>query len=53
MPRGKSKAAKDAMEYLKLYPDTPAKTLAVKFGIDTSTIYRSGWWKENKVRRDK
>jgi len=53
MSRGQSKAAKNAMEYLKLYPDTPAKVLAVKFEVDTSTIYRSDWWKENKERREK
>lgn len=52
MPRGQSKATKNAMEYLKLYPDTSAKLLAMKFEIDTSTIYRSEWWKKNRGVRE-
>jgi len=40
MTRGASQAVKDAKEYLKMYPDTPVKKLADKFGIDPSTVYR-------------
>lgn len=49
MTRGPSQAVKEAHEYLKLHPATPADVLAIKFGLNISTIYRSGWWKKYRV----
>jgi hypothetical protein len=48
MPRGPSQAVKDAKAFLKDNPGTTATFLAVKFGLNLSTIYRSDWWKAIK-----
>lgn len=50
MGRGPTNAVKLAQMYLERHPEASAKFLAVKFGIDTSTIYRSDFWKENQQR---
>lgn len=50
MGRGPTNAVKLAQMYLEKNPETSAKFLAVKFGIDTSTIYRSDFWKDNQER---
>lgn len=50
--RGPSQAVKDAKAFLLAAPDTSAQFLAIKFGINLSTIYRSDWWKEAKVKAD-
>lgn len=46
MTRGPSQAVKDAQEYLRAHPEATVKFLAVKFGLDIATIYRSSWWKD-------
>ena len=47
--RGKSQAVKDAMAHLAANPTATAQFLAVKFGLNISTIYRSNWWKQAKA----
>lgn len=48
--RGPSQSVKDAKAFLLAAPDTSAQFLAIKFGINLSTIYRSDWWKEAKQK---
>jgi len=40
MTRGKSQAAKDASEYMKLHPEISPQVIALKFGLNIATVYR-------------
>lgn len=50
--RGKSQAVKDAMAHLAANPTATAEFLAVKFGLNITTIYRADWWK-NRAKEPK
>lgn len=50
--RGPSAAALSAAKYLAKNPGTDAMTLAKKFKINITTVYRSAWWK-NRNAQDK
>lgn len=45
--RGPSTASKKAARYLSTHPTATARQLAVKFGLNITTIYRSAWWKNH------
>lgn len=45
MGKGPSKAAVGAAAYLTKHPNTDVATLAKKFGLHPSAIYRSQWFK--------
>jgi len=48
MPRGSSKAAIKAAEFLTKNPTMLPMQLAMKFGLDVSTVYRAKWWKDHQ-----
>lgn len=52
MTRGPSQAVKEATEYLKLHPGTSADILAIKFGLNITTVYRSDWWKKYRTQKE-
>lgn len=50
--RGPSAASIDAAKYLAKNPGTEALTLAKKFKINITTVYRSAWWKNRALEQD-
>lgn len=51
MGRGPSKAMKRAEAYFVKHPDQTARAIADRFGIDSSTVYNSTWWKEAQKKK--
>lgn len=49
MPKQPTAAARAARDHLKKHPLATARELSDKFKLDTSSIYRSPWWKTHQA----